>query len=31
MAANTKHQIIVVADENALAETAAKRLISRLN
>ena len=31
MAATTKRQIIVVADENALAETAAKRLISRLN
>src|SRR5580700_7661027 len=31
MAATTKRQIIVVADENALAETAAKRLINRLN
>src|ERR1700733_9877192 len=31
MAAKTKRQIIVVADENALAETAARRLISRLN
>ena len=30
MAANTKRQIIVVADENAIAETAAKRLISRI-